>query len=52
MKNIIKKYFNNLLALIIFLVFCNPSQAKITRVIVTKTEPYLEGKVFGMAGSV
>ena len=29
--------------------FCN-SQAKIVRVIVTKTEPYMEGKVFGTAG--
>jgi hypothetical protein len=31
--------------------FCNPLQAKIYRVVVTKTEPYLDGKVFGMAGS-
>jgi hypothetical protein len=50
MGNIIKKYFHNLLALIVFLVFCNPSQAGIVRVVVTKTEPYMEGKVFGTAG--
>jgi hypothetical protein len=31
--------------------FCNPLQARIYRVVVTKTEPYLDGKVFGMAGS-
>jgi hypothetical protein len=31
--------------------FCNPLQAKIYRVVVTKTESYLDGKVFGMAGS-
>ena len=31
--------------------FCNPLQARIYRVTVTKTEPYSDGKVFGTAGS-
>jgi Alpha/beta hydrolase domain len=40
-----------LLFVLILSWFCNPLQARIYRVIVTKTEPYLEGKVFGTAGS-
>ena len=40
-----------LIAFLLILVFtCYTSQARIVRVIVTKTEPYLEGKVFGTAG--
>jgi hypothetical protein len=39
-----------LFALIAFLVFCYPLQARIVRVIIIKTEPYLDGKVFGTAG--
>ena len=40
-----------LMAALLILVFtCYTSQAKIVRVIVTKTEPYMEGKVFGTAG--
>ncbi len=31
--------------------FCYPLQARIYRVTVTKTEPYSDGKIFGMAGS-
>jgi hypothetical protein len=41
-----------LMAVLLILVFnCYTSQAKIIRVIVTKTEPYLEGMIFGTAGS-
>ena len=36
---------------LVFLVFCIPAEAKIKRDIVTKTEPYLEGRIFGDAGS-
>jgi hypothetical protein len=43
--------FRCLAALLIVFLSCYPLQAKITRVIVTKTEPYLDGKVFGPAGS-
>ncbi len=40
-----------LIAFLLILVFtCYTSQARIVRVIVTKTEPYMEGKVFGTAG--
>jgi hypothetical protein len=41
----------NPLLFFLFLALCLPAEAKITRVIVTKTEPYLEGKIFGSAGS-
>lgn len=40
-----------LLYILILSSFCNPLQAKIYRIIVTKTEPYSDGKVFGVAGS-
>ena len=40
-----------ILAALIFSFFCCPSQARIVRVIITKTEFYLDGKVFGTAGS-
>jgi hypothetical protein len=40
-----------ILAVLIFSFFCCPSQARIVRVIITKTEFYLDGKVFGTAGS-
>lgn len=43
--------FRCLAALLIVFLNCYPLQAKITRVIVTKTEPYLDGKVFGQTGS-
>jgi hypothetical protein len=36
---------------LILILVCYPLQARIARVIVTKTEPYLEGKLFGTAGS-
>lgn len=51
MKNIIIKNFHILFAFVIFLSFCDPLQARILRVIITKTEFYLDGKVFGPAGS-
>jgi len=41
----------NPLLFFLFLALCLPAEAKIARVIVTKTEPYLEGKTFGSAGS-
>jgi hypothetical protein len=47
----IRRNLNYLFALLAFCIFCYPSQARITRVIVTKTEPYLDGKIFGPAGS-
>lgn len=37
--------------LILFVGICNPLQARIVRVYVMKTEPYLDGKVFGNAGT-
>lgn len=40
-----------LLYILIWSSFCNPLQARIYRIIITKTEPYSEGKVFGSAGS-
>ena len=40
-----------LLFILIYFSFCNPLQARVYRVIVTKTEPYSDGKVFGQAGS-
>jgi hypothetical protein len=40
-----------LLYILIWSSFCNPLQARIYRIIVTKTEPYSDGKVFGPAGS-
>jgi hypothetical protein len=40
-----------LLFVLILSSFCSPLQARIYRVIVTKTEPYSNGKVFGLAGS-
>ncbi len=46
-----RKNLANLLLVFLFLALCIPSQAEITRVIVTKTEPYLDGKVFRDAGS-
>jgi len=39
------------LLLFILVLSCYTSQAGIVRVIVTKTEPYMEGAVFGSAGS-
>jgi len=41
----------NPLLFFLFLALCLQAEAKIARVIVTKTEPYLEGKTFGSAGS-
>jgi hypothetical protein len=43
--------FSFLLLILILPLFCTPLQARIYRVIVTKTEPYSDGKIFGMAGS-
>jgi len=41
----------NPLLFFLFLALCLQAEANIARVIVTKTEPYLEGKTFGSAGS-
>lgn len=46
-----KFIFFFLLFILIHSSFCNPLQARVYRVIVTKTEPYSDGKVFGQAGS-
>jgi hypothetical protein len=43
--------FRFLIAFLIVFLNCCPLQAEIVRIIITKTEPYLEGKVFGTAGS-
>jgi hypothetical protein len=43
--------FRFLIAFLIVFLNCCPLQARIVRIIITKTEPYLEGKVFGTAGS-
>lgn len=51
MKRIFRRNFKKLLALLAVVVFFYPSQARIARIVVTKTEPYLEGKTFGNAGS-
>jgi hypothetical protein len=40
-----------LLIVLVFYCYCSPAQAKIVRVIITKTEFYLDGKIFGSAGS-
>ena len=40
-----------LLLILIHSSFCNTLQARVYRVIVTKTEPYSDGKIFGQAGS-
>ena len=45
------KNLANLLPVILLFVIYFPTEAKIARVIVTKTEPYLDGKVFRDAGS-
>ena len=45
------KNIANLLLVFLLLALCIPAEAKIVRVIVTKTEPYLDGKVFRDAGS-
>ena len=49
-SKIFKKHFY-LLVLLVLTLFCNPLQARIVRFYVMKTEPYMDGKVFGNAGS-
>jgi len=51
MKSKITRDLRLLFLLFILVFYCYPSQARIVRVVVTKTEPYLEGTVFGKAGS-
>jgi hypothetical protein len=43
--------FRFLIVFLIVFLNCCPLQARIVRIIITKTEPYLEGKLFGTAGS-
>lgn len=40
-----------LLYILILSSLCNPLQARIYRIVITKTEPFSDGKVFGIAGS-
>ena len=51
MKTIIRRYFYTFLVLAAFAVFCNPLHARIVRVYVIKTEPYMESKIFGSTGT-
>jgi len=50
MKNKITGDLRLIVFLLILVFTCYTSQARIVRVIVIKTEPYMEGKVFGTAG--
>lgn len=43
--------FKKILVPLIFITFCFPSNARISRIVINKTESYLEGKSFGTAGS-
>src|SRR4030042_1084872 len=48
------RFISNLYLLPLILIlnlFSYPMQARVVRVVITKTEPYLEGKSFGSAGS-
>ena len=47
----IRRKFHSVFLLLILLVICNSLQARVIRVYVMRTEPYMEGKVFGNAGS-
>jgi hypothetical protein len=46
----VKRPLQYLTALLISFLLCHPSQARTVRFIVTKTEPYMDGKIFGVAG--
>jgi hypothetical protein len=51
MKSRIKRDLRFLPVLLVLTLFCYPLNAKIVRIVITKTESYLDGKVFGTAGS-
>lgn len=50
MKIKIQIIFRDLTALLLLLLLCNPLQARIVRIVITKTETYRNGKIFGAAG--
>ena len=50
-KMILRTYYRFLPAILILFFLTAPLQARISRIVITKTEPYLEGKTFGSAGS-
>lgn len=51
MKISTRRFLFNLFTLMVFILVCYPLQARIVRMYVAKSEPYLNGTVFGTAGS-
>jgi len=51
MKTRVPRNIHFLSVLLILTLFCYPLHAKIVRIAITKTEPYLDGKAFSTAGS-
>ena len=51
MENSTNRFFTFLFTLLALILFCFPLQARISRIVINKTEPYLDGKSFGGAGS-
>ena len=51
MKKIICVKCHNLLIFLILALLCNPLHARVVRFYVMKTEPYMDGRAFGNAGS-
>ncbi|MGB8490964.1 MAG: hypothetical protein WCE64_07885, partial [Bacteroidales bacterium] len=51
MKKNVTGNLSVLAVLLVLTAFCYPLEARITRIVITKTEPYMEGRQFGAAGT-